>query len=128
MSNNEFAITEQMADAVNSHLKIATGPVRLLMIRSGLASEIRIPGFRLTGKAPKCSTILRREFGLKGKPVKLLAQFEVLLQMVGVIKPWDVNTVTEDGKVRILTRDEAAQIKAAEGKVVLLPESDTSVN
>ena len=114
MSNHEFEITETTANAVNSHLQIPTGPIRLLTIRSGLAMEIRMPGMRLTAKAPKCSTILRKQFGLKGRPVKLLAQFETILQMVGVIKPGDVNTgVDETGKLRILTRDEAAQLKAS---------------
>ena len=114
MNADEFEITEVTANAVNKHLTFNTGPIRLLTIRSGLAMEIRIPGSRLTGKAPKCSTILRKEFGLKGKPVKLLAQFETILQMVQIIKPWDVNTGTdEDGKLRILTREETAQLKAA---------------
>jgi len=112
MSNNEFEITEVTANAVNSHFTFNTGPTRLLFIRSGLCMEIRSPGMRLTAKAPKCSTILRREFGLKGKPVKLLAQFETILQMVQVIEAWDVNTVLDGGKLRILTRDEKAQLDA----------------
>lgn len=110
MSNNEFEITETTANAINSHLQIPTGPIRLLTIRSGLCLELRCPGMRLTAKAPKCSTILRREFGLKGKPVKLLAQFETLLQMVGVVEQGDFNTVFDGGTLRILTREEKAQL------------------
>jgi hypothetical protein len=111
MSNNdEFEITEKTADAINSHLQIPTGPIRLLTIRSGLCLEIRCPGARLTGKAPKCSTILRREFGLKGRPVKLLAQFETLLQMVGVIEQGDCTTAFDGGTLRILTREEKADL------------------
>lgn len=109
MSNDEFEITEQTANAINSHLQIPTGPYRLLTIRQGLCLEIRCPGMRLTGKAPKCSTILRREFGLKGKPVKLLAQFETILQMVGVVKQGDFNTFFDGGTLRIMTREEKAQ-------------------
>jgi hypothetical protein len=112
MSNNEFEITEQTANAVNKHLTFNTGPIRLITIRSGLTFEIRNPGMRLTAKAPKCTTILRKEFGLKGNPVKLLAQFETILQMIEVIKPWDVTTVIDGGKLRILSRDESAQLKA----------------
>ena len=74
----------QAEDRINEHLQIPTGPLRLKMIRSGLQFEINCPGARLTAKAPKCSTILRREFGLKGKPPKLLAQFDALLQAAGV--------------------------------------------
>lgn len=111
MSNDNFAITEKTADAVNQHLTFNTGPIRLLTIRQGLCLEIRCPGMRLTAKAPKCSTILRREFGLKGKPVKLLAQFETILQMVGVLKQGDCSTyVDEEGKLQILTREQKAQL------------------
>jgi len=110
MSNNEFEITETTANAVNSHLQIPTGPIRLLTIRQGLCLEIRVPGARLTAKTHKCSTILRREFGLKGKPVKLLAQFETILQMVQIIEQGDVNTADDFGKLRILTREEKAEL------------------
>jgi hypothetical protein len=68
------------------HLTIPTGHIRLGMIRSGLKLEIKCPGMRLTAKAPKCSTILRKEFGLSGKPDKLLAQFEALLIKHGVLE------------------------------------------
>jgi len=112
MNNDTFDITQETADAINRHLQIPTGPIRLLTIRSGLCLEIRIPGARMTNKAPKCSTILRKQFGLHGKPVKLLAQFETILQMVNVIEPWDVNTTSDGGALRILTREEAAQLKA----------------
>ena len=64
---------------IQYHLTIPTGHVRLFMILSGLKLEIKIPGMRLTRKAPKCSTILRQEFGLSGKPQKLYDQFLALL-------------------------------------------------
>jgi hypothetical protein len=72
---------------ITQHLAIPTGHIRLLMIASGLRFEIKCPGMRLTSKAPKCSTILRREFGLKGKPESLLSQFEALLVANGVRPP-----------------------------------------
>jgi hypothetical protein len=62
------------------HKTFATGETRLFMILSGLKLEINVPGMRLTAKAPKCSTILRKEFGLSGKPRKLFDQFLALLQ------------------------------------------------
>jgi hypothetical protein len=71
--------------AIEYHKSFATGGIRLNMILSGLKLEIRIPGMRLTRKAPKCSTILRKEFGLSGKPDKLLAQFEALLVKHGLL-------------------------------------------
>ena len=67
---------------------VALGPmglVRLAMIRSGIKLEVRIPGMRLTRKAPKCSTILRQEFGLRGKPAALLDAFEIALATAGVL-------------------------------------------
>jgi hypothetical protein len=122
MSNpEEFEITEKTADAINSHFTFNTGPVRLLMIRSTLIFEIRNKGMRMTAKAPKATTILRREFGLKGNPIKLLAVFEQILQQVEILKPWDITTVIDDtGKRIILTHSEAAQVKAAEGAPVVL--------
>jgi hypothetical protein len=65
--------------AIEYHKSFNTGPIRLFMILSGLKLEIKIPGMRLTRKAPKCSTIIRKEFGLSGKPEKLYAQFLALL-------------------------------------------------
>jgi hypothetical protein len=70
---------------IEYHKTFNTGPIRLRMIYSGLKFEIKCPGMRLTAKAPKCSSILRREFGLSGKPEKLLAQFEALLIAHGIL-------------------------------------------
>jgi len=52
-----------------------TRPTREYMIASGLRMEIKFPGMKMTAKAPKCSTILRQEYGMKGKPEDLLKQF-----------------------------------------------------
>jgi hypothetical protein len=70
---------------IEYHKTFNTGGIRLLTIYRGLQLEIKIPGMRLTAKAPKCSTILRKEFGLSGKPEKLLAQFEALLIEHGIL-------------------------------------------
>ena len=64
---------------IQYHLTIPTGHVRLFMILSGLKLEIKFPGARMTRKAAKCSTILRKEFGLSGKPENLYNQFLALL-------------------------------------------------
>lgn len=114
MSNNkdiEFATTQKTCDAINSHFTFATGPVRLRMIRSTLIFEIRNPKMRMTAKAPKATTILRREFDITGNKFRQLAIFETLLQQVGVIEAGDCNTVFGlDGKLRLMTEEEKAQL------------------
>ena len=58
-------------------------PIRLFMIRQGLTFEVN--GMRLTRKAPSCVSIVRREFGLKGRTAKvLLPLFDALLARNGV--------------------------------------------
>lgn len=52
-----------------------TRPIRELMLKQGLEMEINFPGMRMTAKAPKCSTILRQEYGMIGKPLALYMQF-----------------------------------------------------
>ena len=52
-----------------------TRHIREFMIAQGLQLEIRMPGFQMTAKAPKCSTILRQEYGMKGTPAKLLKEW-----------------------------------------------------
>ncbi len=104
MSTN-IEISEKTADAINKHGEFATGPLRLRMIRTGIRFEILHPGMRLTAKTPKCSTILRREFGLSGKPLKLLAQFEELLVMIQVIDADDTSTeLGPDGKHQLTAK------------------------
>lgn len=79
---------------IESHKAIPTGHIRLFTILSGLKLEIKIPGMRLTRKAPKCSTILRQEFGLSGKPQKLYDQFLALLVKHEVPLPGEYKPVT----------------------------------
>lgn len=51
-----------------------TIPIRNFMIEQGLRMEIKF-NMKLTGKAPKCSIILRQEFGMQGTPVSLYMQW-----------------------------------------------------
>lgn len=74
-------------EQIEYHKTFPTGHVRLFTILSGLKLEIKFPGMRLTRKAPKCSTILRKEFGLSGKPQELYNQFLALLVEHGVPLP-----------------------------------------
>lgn len=60
----------------------ATTHFRKRMLLVGLRGEIR--GMRLTGKAPTCYSLIKREFGLKGSRTEVLAQFEALLEQQGV--------------------------------------------
>ena len=52
--------------------KTDMGIFRVMMLISGLHMEITT-GMQLT-RGPKCSTLVRREYGFKGKPPKLLMQ------------------------------------------------------
>jgi hypothetical protein len=60
----------------------ATAYFRLRMILHGLEMEVKNPGFRLTSKTPKCTTIVKTEFGLTGNPVKLLEQFREIMKFI----------------------------------------------
>ena len=51
---------------------------RLITLKHGLRVEIRT-GMKMS-RGPKCSTIARRVFGLKGSPAKLLAQIEKMVE------------------------------------------------
>jgi hypothetical protein len=57
---------------------------RLLTIRQGLLLEAR--GMRLTGKAPSCLSIVKREFGFKGNRENVTAQYEAMLRERGIIE------------------------------------------
>ena len=60
---------------IERHLSFPAGILRMRMLLTGLETEVKFPGMRMTRKADKCSTIIRREFGLVGRPPKLLEQF-----------------------------------------------------
>ncbi len=53
---------------------IKTIPVRELMIKQALVMEIKF-NMRATRKAPKATTILRKEYGMKGTPLRLYMQW-----------------------------------------------------
>ena len=71
--------------AIEHHITFPMGPMRLRTILMGINLEVKIPGMRMTRKAPKCSTILRKEFGLSGKPPALAVQFFDLLAKYGIL-------------------------------------------
>ena len=48
---------------------------RLIMIKSGMEFEIKTGGMRLTGRAPSCFTIAKRDHNLKGNKEKIYRQF-----------------------------------------------------
>jgi hypothetical protein len=55
---------------------------RLHMIWHGLKLEVENPGMRLTRKAPKCTTLVKQEFGFKGTPAKLLEQMNKMMEVM----------------------------------------------
>lgn len=52
-----------------------TQELREFAIALGLKTEVKFPGMRMTAKAPKCSTIVRQEYGMTGTPLALYMQF-----------------------------------------------------
>jgi hypothetical protein len=54
---------------------------RLLTLHKGLKMEMI--GLRLTGKAPTCYSIVKKEFGFKGNKAKVLQQLEDYLEEIG---------------------------------------------
>ena len=63
--------------------------LREMMLLRGLLFEAEHPGMRLTGKAPKCTTIVRREYGFKGNHQKLALQMVKDMIKRGVIAKKD---------------------------------------
>jgi len=68
----------------NGTLQAVDGPdhmglLRMVTVAKGLHLEITT-GMRLTSRAPKCSTIARRDYGLRGKPEKLYQGMLALIQ------------------------------------------------
>lgn len=59
--------------------------LRAMMLLRGLEFEMKCPGMRLTGKAPKCTTILKRELGFKGNREKIYYQYLRYLDQHGLI-------------------------------------------
>jgi len=65
MSETENTKSEETTDEPKPGHGATPVDFRIRMIRMGLEMELR--GMRLTGKAPPCFTIIRREFGIKAK-------------------------------------------------------------
>jgi hypothetical protein len=63
--------------AIEHHKTFNTGPMRLLMLLKGMKFEIET-GMKLT-RGPKCSSRVKKEFGLKGNAEKVYYQFLALL-------------------------------------------------
>lgn len=81
----------------------ATAFFRLRMIYRGLEFEVENPNMRLTAKAPKCSTLVKREFGLKGTPAKLLEQMHEIMKWV----------TPESEGIAVVTRDASGELVPA---------------
>lgn len=87
MSNSKIVISEHGISYLG---RPAVNLFRLNMILRGLEFEAKFPGARLTGKAPKCSTIVRKEFGLRGNHAKLIEQFRPLVEQARAAVPVEV--------------------------------------
>lgn len=66
--------TSQQINALRAHT-----------IRIGLQTEIQHK-MRLTGKAPSCYSIVKRELGFKGSKVKVYAQYLLWMEQNGLIE------------------------------------------
>jgi hypothetical protein len=65
--------------------------MRAHTIRIGLEYEIRNPKMRLTSKAPKCYTIVKRELGFKGSKIKVYAQYVLWMEQKGLLEITDAD-------------------------------------
>jgi hypothetical protein len=77
-------MNEEIKLRENGSLEVVSGRehmglLRMVMVARGLHLEIRT-GMRLTSKAPKCSTIARRDYKLKGRPEVLYEKMMDLIQ------------------------------------------------
>lgn len=85
--------------STNSHTVLDTpaqiNALRAHTLRIGLESEIKHK-MRLTGKAPSCYTIIKRELGFKGNKVKVYAQYILWMEQKGLL-------IVSDHDRRILT-------------------------
>jgi hypothetical protein len=58
--------------------------MRAHTLRIGLESEIKHK-MRLTGKAPSCYTIIKRELGFTGNKIKVYAQYILWMEKQGLL-------------------------------------------
>lgn len=81
-----------------SHIVLDTpaeiNALRAHTLRIGLESEIKHK-MRLTGKAPTCYTIIKRELGFKGNKIRVYAQYILWMEKQGLldITPMDRATL-----------------------------------
>ena len=75
---------------------------RHIMLLRGVLLEDRT-GLRLTSKAPLCSTIIRREFGFKGRPIQLAEQLFALLvkQRILILNDTPSTTAVKSGSLEV---------------------------
>lgn len=69
--------------AIEYHKTFATGALRLTMLLHGCKFEIET-GMKMT-RGPKCSTRIKKEFGLKGNPRAVYFGFLGLLVQHGIV-------------------------------------------
>ena len=81
-----------------SHIVLDTpaqiNALRAHTLRIGLESEIK-HNMRLTGKAPSCYSIIKRELGFKGNKIRVYAQYVLWMGEKGLldITPMDRATL-----------------------------------
>lgn len=82
--------------AIEHHKSFPTGSLRLLMLLKGMKFEIET-GMKLT-RGPKCSSRVKKEFGLKGNAEKVYYQFLALLVEHKIVEFIDDEQKADDPK------------------------------
>lgn len=77
--DNEVTVVRE--DGTQSKMAANLWAARLITIKHGLEWEIRFPGGKLTAKAPSCFTIIRNDFGIRGRDK--LARYKEFCRMFG---------------------------------------------
>jgi hypothetical protein len=87
-TTNTTNTTTKMNNDINEGFSLTTpeqiSAYRLITMYHGLKAEVK--GFRMTSKV-NCFALVKREFGLRGTKVKVLAQFKAMLQEAGILSP-----------------------------------------
>jgi hypothetical protein len=74
-------VTTTATDGFQSRMAAHVWNARLITIKHGLEWEIRYGG-KLTSKAPSCFTIIREEFGIRGRDK--VARYKEFCRMFGL--------------------------------------------
>lgn len=77
--------TTKADEQIEYHKTFPTGTTRLLVILRSFKFEIET-GMRMSRKVPKCTSILRKEFGITGNPATQYYTFLGLLQKHGIVE------------------------------------------